>query len=156
VYPGRTGNAGALGSLPVGTADGAQLLETASLYQLERALMAAGYPREALWEAEDTDWSGFGDIPEPWIADTVSALARASVAVCSVIDFEAIVIDGRLPGLIRQRIVTEVAAEITRRDTQGIASPRVVAGTMGRRAGVVGAAYQPILRRYLHGGAGLV
>lgn len=156
VYPGRSGNAGAFGTLPVGTPAGGQLLESASLYQLERALMAAGFAREALWQAEATDWDGFGDVPEVWLRTTATALARASVAACSILDFEAIVIDGRLPPRIKTRLVAETAEEIAKLDTQGIDRPEVVAGTMGRHAGVVGAAYQPILRRYLHGGAGVV
>jgi predicted NBD/HSP70 family sugar kinase len=156
VYPGRTGNAGALASLPVGPRVGAQLLETASLYALERDLIAAGYESEALWQAEDADWDRFGSVPERWIGETVQALALASVAVCSVIDFEAVVIDGRVPSQIRSRLRAGVSETLRELDTQGLVLPRIVSGTMGRRAGVVGAAYQPILRRYLHGGAGLV
>lgn len=156
VYPGRSGNAGAFGTLPLSTAQGDQLLEAASLYQLERALMAAGFPREALWDAETTGWDRFGTVPEEWLRMTARSLASAGVAACSVLDFEAIVIDGRLPPRIKSRLVAETAAEITKLNTQGIDPPRIVTGTMGRHAGVIGAAYQPILRRYLHGGAGVV
>ena len=51
--PGRTGNAGALGSMPVapkGDGGGApQLIACASIYQLERRLAAAGVDASSIW-----------------------------------------------------------------------------------------------------------
>ncbi len=55
LFPGRSGNAGALGSMPVlrteasGAAGVQQLIRSASLYLLERRLVAAGQPGTAIW-----------------------------------------------------------------------------------------------------------
>ena len=52
LFAGRTGNAAALGSMPVpdGAGGSAQLIDQASLVVLERSLRAAGLPLDALYD----------------------------------------------------------------------------------------------------------
>lgn len=150
VFNGRSGNAGAFGALPVPEAGGGatQLLHHASLYTLERALAEAGRDPMALWAAPQ-DWSGFEDLLAPWIRHTARHLALAAVAACSVIDFEAVLIDGAVPEPVRARLVATARAALSELDTQGIAPPRIEEGSIGRNARAVGSAALPILSKYL-------
>ena len=70
LFTGRTGNAAALGSMPVpdGAGGTVQLIDRASLVLLERRLRAAGLPLDALYDPA-ADWSGFGAHLDDWLAD---------------------------------------------------------------------------------------
>ena len=78
--PGRTGNAAALGSMPImAKSDGGvapQLIACASIYQLERRLEAAGIDASSICAAPES-WGEFGPQLDGWIEDAASALAYA-------------------------------------------------------------------------------
>jgi predicted NBD/HSP70 family sugar kinase len=150
LYPGRTGNAGAFGSMPVPAVNGSsrQLIDCASLVVLERQLKAAGIDPRPLWQA-DTDWSGFSSHADNWIAAAASGLAHAIAAAASVIDFEAAMIDGSFPPSIRSQLVAAIGRELRKIDTQGILVPRLEEGSMGPLARVLGAASLPLFDRYI-------
>jgi predicted NBD/HSP70 family sugar kinase len=150
VYTGRTGNAGALGSMPVPSRDGPahQLIEEASIFVLEGMLRARGIDPSPLW-LEPTDWSGLGDPLQGWIDQAGKSLAHAIVASCSVIDFAAAIIDGGFPADIGARVVEATSEAMTRLDLQGIARPQVYRGEVGANARVIGAASLPFFARYL-------
>jgi predicted NBD/HSP70 family sugar kinase len=150
VHPGRTGNAGAVGSMPMPDACGrtSQLIRNASIYTLERDIVDAGLNPEGLWTFP-RDWTGFEAQLGPWITHTARNLAVAAVAVCSVIDFEAVLIDGAFPEPVRARIVAETRAALSDVDIQGIAPPRVLEASVGRNARAIGSAALPILSKYL-------
>ncbi len=150
VYAGRSGNAGALGSMPMPTAGGEarQLIDEASIFVLENQLRAEGRDPSALW-LEPNDWSGFGEPLDRWIEHTANSLAHAIVASCSVIDFPLAIIDGGFPNHVRQAIVTAVRAAMTGFDLQGIRPPDVVEGSVGANARVIGGASLPFFARYL-------
>lgn len=149
VYPGR-GNAGAFGTLPVpdGSAGASQLIHNASIYTLERAVAEAGHDTATLWTFPQ-DWSGIEAELGPWIGHTARHLALAAVAVSSVIDFEAVLIDGAVPEEVRARIVEATRRALGEVDCQGIAAPRIEEGSIGRNARAVGSAALPILSKYL-------
>ncbi len=158
VFRGPTGNAGAIGPLPVVTAAGGegQILDVASIYLLEAALREAGENPRRLWTEPD-GWAAFDAHVEPWIAAAAPHLARAVTTLCAVIDFEAVLFDGAFPPEVRDRLVAATAAEMAARDTRGIAAPRVEAGSIGPHAREIGAATAPIFARYLlvsHDGLG--
>jgi predicted NBD/HSP70 family sugar kinase len=150
VFTGRSGNAGAFGPLPVpdGKGGATQLLHHTSLFTLERALAEAGRDPVAIWTSPQ-DWSVFEDLLAPWILHTAHHLALAAVAACSVIDFEAVLIDGACPEAVRARIVAATREALKEVDTQGIAPPRIEEGSIGRNARAVGSAALPILSKYL-------
>ena len=149
VYSGRSGNAGAFGSIPVsGTSGTQQLIQHASLFLLERALERAGQDPAKLWDP-DCDWSGFGQPLDDWIDHTARHLAIAAVAIASVIDFERILIDANCPPAIRHRIIESTRDEVSRIDTQGIEVPVLTEAAVGRNARAIGAATLPIIDRYL-------
>lgn len=149
VHAGRSGNAGAFGSLlvPDGRGGARQLLKTASIYLLERQLEAAGQDPAAIWDPA-CDWAGFGPPLDNWIGSTAADLAVAAVSVSAVIDFERVLIDVNAPPPIRRRIVSAVQAQVAWLDTQGIDRPVVLEASVGRNARAIGAAALPILDRY--------
>lgn len=153
LYPGRTGNAGAFGTLPVRNTDepAHQLIHHASVFILEKRLHEEGLCLAGLG-AKPEDWTGFDGILDAWLDECAQHLATAAVAAASVIDFEAIVIDGRFPNTIRERLTRMVADKIGSVDTRGIDPPAILPGTIGPVAGAIGAAYQPIRSTYLFSG----
>ena len=156
LYSGPTGNAGALGSMPVPGADGrpTQLIDVASLAILEKALNARGVDASHLWTSPDQwpgDWALDGPEFDAWFASAGAALAYAIVAASSVIDFEAAVIDGWMPVAARRKLVAAVRASIAAIDVEGLRIPAVLEGTVGIHARAVGAASLPLSERFLVG-----
>ncbi|MBS1300757.1 ROK family transcriptional regulator [Loktanella sp. SALINAS62] len=145
VFDGPFTNAGAFGSLPVRTQAGQirQLIDTASLHLLESKIRQAGRDPSAIWQ-DLTDWSNFGVLVDDWISMAGSQLATAALTVCSVIDFEAIVIDGSMPADVRTRLVAQTRAELTSLDHRGLHVPQIVEGRIGPAARERGAAAIPI------------
>jgi predicted NBD/HSP70 family sugar kinase len=148
---GVAGNAGAFGSLPARAndpRDGRQLIDTASLYTLERRLIAHNIDPADLWRQRE-DWSVFEPHVTDWLAATADAMADAIVAVCSVFDFPVIVVDGAYPPGVRGQLTARINMAIDRCNTQGIARPDIIAGSVGSNARVIGAAMLPISARFL-------
>ncbi len=151
LWPGRTGNAGALGSMPVvakSDASGApQLIACASIYQLERRLERAGVDASSIWATPDA-WAEFGIHLEDWIEEVASALAYACAAAISVIDFEAIVIDGAMPAAVRDRLTARTADVFSGLDRRGLSDVDIVPGTIGADARAIGGAALPLIRNF--------
>ncbi|HEY4192533.1 MAG TPA: ROK family transcriptional regulator [Mesorhizobium sp.] len=156
LYGGPTGNAGALGSMPVprpasGPDDRpAQLIDIASIAMLEKALVAQGRDAGRLWESPE-DWGDIGPALPAWIASAAEALAYAIAAAASVIDFEAAVIDGWMPLSTRRQLVAAVEAAIGRIDGEGLNFPAIREGTIGIHARAMGGASLPLSERFLVG-----
>jgi predicted NBD/HSP70 family sugar kinase/predicted transcriptional regulator len=151
LWPGRTGNAGALGSMPVMTKNDSgvapQLIACASIYQLERRLERAGIDASSIWATPDA-WEEFGPHVEEWIEEVASSLAYASVAAISVIDFEAIVVDGAMPAAVRDRLTARTAQTFARLDRRGLSDVEIVPGTIGADARAIGGAALPLIRNF--------
>lgn len=152
LYGGQTGNAGALGSMPVPGPDGrpTQLIDIASIATLEKAMNARGREASYLWTSPD-DWGETGPDLDTWITNAAEALAYAIVAAAAVIDFEAAVIDGWMPLAVRQRLVAAVGNAIGKIDVEGLRIPTVREGTVGIHARALGGASLPLSERFLIG-----
>lgn len=152
LYGGPTGNAGALGSMPVPGPDGAprQLIDIASIAMLERALNAKGRDASHLWSSPQ-DWGELGPELDEWIASAARGLAYAIVAASSVIDFQAAVIDGWMPVGVRARLVAAVRTVLATIDAEGLSLPPVREGTVGIHARAMGGASLPLSDRFLVG-----
>ncbi len=150
LHYGRTGNAGALGSMPVPDETGGsrQLIEAASVFVLERILKEAGIDPSPLWYAPE-DWIDFGEPLTRWIDMTSKALAHAIVASASVIDFGAAIIDGGFPAWVRTRVIEATRIAAQKLDLQGIELPEIIAGAVGNQARSIGGASLPLFSRYL-------
>ncbi|MGD0723547.1 MAG: ROK family transcriptional regulator [Roseiarcus sp.] len=149
LFPGPTGNAGALGSMPVtplghsGEAP-AQLIACASIYQLERRIEAAGLDPSSIWRTP-TAWDDFGVHLDAWIEEASHALAYACVAAISVIDVAAIVIDGAMPIRVRNRLTARVAERVDGLDRRGLSDVTIAPGVVGADARALGGAALPLI-----------
>ncbi len=150
LYAGRTGNAGAFGSMPVSSRSGhpSQLIDQASIFVLEQMLTREGGDPAMLWRDPDY-WHGLGKTLDIWIEHTARSLAIAITSVCSVIDFEAVIVDGGFPADVCERVVAATRAAISELDLQGIERPRIEQGRVGSAARAIGAASLPLFSRYL-------
>jgi predicted NBD/HSP70 family sugar kinase len=150
VYEGGQGNAGALGSLrsigPHG--ESKQLVDMASIHLLEARLREVDLDPSLIW-SKPQDWTAIARYVDPWLGQTAQELARASLSTCSVIDFEAILIDGAFPPEIRDQLVERVRRYIVTQDTRGLIPPAIHAGHVGGNARAIGAASAPIFSQYL-------
>lgn len=150
VFEGNQRNAGAFGPLPITDIAGnpGQLIDLASIRGLELRLEADGLDPRQLWQ-QPQDWSHLEVYVQPWLEQTADALARASVASCSVIDFEAVVIDGAMPHSLRQRLVEMIGMRMADQDLRGLITPTIVEGLVGDNARGIGAAVGPIISQLL-------
>ena len=148
---GRTGNAGALGSMPVmaKSQDGIapQLIGCASIYQLERRLERAGIDPSSVWATPDA-WADFGPHLDAWIDEVAPALAYASVAAISIVDFEAIVIDGAMPANVRDRLTARTFDIFQGLDRRGLSEVEIVSGSVGADARAIGGAALPLIKNF--------
>jgi predicted NBD/HSP70 family sugar kinase len=150
VFEGRQGNAGALGSLPSVSplGESKQLVDMASIHLLETRLAEVDIDPAQIWLTPQ-DWSGIARYVDLWLGQTAQELAKACLATCSVIDFEAILIDGAFPEDVRQELVERVRRYIVNQDTRGLLPPRIESGSIGSNARAIGAACGPILSGFL-------
>lgn len=150
LHTGRTGNAAALGSLPIPGLGGThlQLVDVASLSVLEASLAAAGEPPDALWKSPE-EWNLRADIVDTWLREASSGMAYAILAACSVVEVEAILIDGWIPPDIRARLVRATRLALRNLDLAGLEMPDIREGTIGPDGRSLGAASLPLSERYM-------
>ena len=150
LYPGRTGNAATLGTMVFTHDDGSttQLLHHASILSLEQTLLAKGlsqsqfkWHRPAFWKAHEAE-------VEPWLESVAYYVAVAIGSACSIVDFEAAIIDGVFPEDIKSSLVDRVRQRLTEMNIKGVISPTVEAGSIGQNARVIGGAGRPLMDRY--------
>lgn len=154
LHVGPRGNAGALGSMPVGPTG--QLLDIASLLPLERALADAGVAPGVLRAAALPDGAVARRLVERWVDQAALALAPAIQAAVCVVDAGLVVIDGAIGGALLALLCEKVHAALLALDSEGVEPPRVAAGTLGADATVLGAALLPIVAQWMPGGGGFV
>jgi predicted NBD/HSP70 family sugar kinase len=153
LYPGRTGNAGAIGSMPIARAASnggpltEQLIRSASIWVLEKKLLAAGRDASRLWRSP-REWEDFGPALEDWLEGVAASLALAIAAATAVLDFEAAIVDGAFPATIRAGLVERTAARLAALDRQGLSPVSVVEGTVGAGARAIGGACLPLLAKF--------
>ena len=149
VHVGRQGNAGALGSIrsisPIG--ESMQLIDMASIHLLEARLHEVDIETRQLWDDPDS-WTRLTRYVEPWLLQTAQELAKASLSACSVIDFEAILIDGSFPASLRDDLVNRVRRYVATQDTRGLIPPKIEAGSIGANARSQGAACEIIRTQF--------
>ena len=150
VFEGHRGNAGALGSLRARNrhGDSCQLVDVASIHVLAARLTQHGLDARQLWHLP-RDWSAFAAYVDPWIAETASEVAKASLSACAVIDFEAVVIDGAFPEDVKAKLVAQVRVMLAKQDARGLILQQIIQGTIGDNAQAIGAACGPIYALFL-------
>lgn len=150
VFEGRRGNAGALGSLrSIGpNGESMQLVDMASIRQLEQRLSEVDIDPRRLWTDPDS-WKTLSRYVDPWLGQTAQEISKAALSVCSVIDFEAILIDGAFPQAVRTELVDRVRRYVATQDARGLIRPRIEEGTIGAKARAIGAATRPIDEQFM-------
>lgn len=157
---GPTRNAGALGSMPVpvpmpvplpatgrvagpGIGQGAthgrggQLLDQASVSALEARIGRALPP-------DDSGWDVPLEVEEAWAQEAGRALAFAALSAVALVDVPLVVIDGAVPPETRARLARATRAALEEMPAAGIDRPRVIEGSLGRSARILGAAGLPL------------
>lgn len=147
---GPTGNAGALGSMPIPVQGNKtrQLVEVASLASLENMVQKRGGDFSAIWERPSA-WSLDRKTTQEWLKQAAEGLAHAIVSACSVFDFELVVVDGWLPREIRRELVDLIEQSIATFNLTGLVRPTVREGSVGPDARSIGAATLPLSARFL-------
>ena len=159
VHGGRGGNAAAFGSLPVPDPErpggSMQLIDAASLHALESSLTASGRPGTSAGKAASIRlarsplWTRHADLVERWERRTADALAIAAASIASVVEIEALVIDGIFPAPVRASLCERTRRALDGVDTRGVRAPAIVAGSIGPGARTLGAARLPLFVRFL-------
>ena len=152
LFPGRTQNAAAIGSMPAHSAAALprspQLMNVASIYVLERKLVAEGRDASVLWQSPD-DWGdNLGPALDEWIEEVASSVAYSIVAAIAVIDVETVIIDRAFPVSVRRRIIEQTRVALARVNQQGLSPFRLVEGTIGNAARAMGGASLPLLANF--------
>jgi len=110
-------------------------------------LMAVKRDASSLWSPED-DWAQIYDLVLPWVEQVSSHLAAACISAAAIADVPQITVDGSMPEHVRDLIVRSTEAHIRKRPTIGLAPFRILPGTLGYSARVIGAASLPMRARF--------
>ncbi len=150
LFLGRSGNAAGIGPLPVARAGGQvdRLLGMASMAQLAKAMAAAGEDSAHLWEQHE-NWAVSPQILSDWMNEVALGLAWAALTAASLLEIEAVLIDGWMPVCVRAEITARTQTALQSLDLSGITVPAVREGTVGAEARALGAAAIPLSQRYL-------
>lgn len=146
---GLHGNAGAVGSIPLGLArSGAgaapeQLLSNASLFNLEQLFGASGLDASASFDARalQAPWRTH---TEAWLDDAAHALALAINSAACLLDLDHVIIDGSCDRSLLERLLLEVDGALGAYQWEGVTRPAVLAGTIGPDARAIGAGLLPL------------
>jgi len=147
------GNAGAVGSVPLGLgregagAPPAQLLSQASLFNLESDFQAAGLDTSAASDGRS--------LIEPWRLHTQGWLAKAAPAIAlavnsaaCLLDLEGVIIDGSFSPALLGALLEQVEQALDRYSWEGVSRPAVLAGTIGSDARAIGGALLPLYANF--------
>ncbi|NNE89916.1 MAG: ROK family transcriptional regulator [Silicimonas sp.] len=150
LYTGRTGNAAALGSMMVPTADGTlrQLVDVASLAALENALAESGDQDSMIWDTPES-WNVPTGPLEVWLDTAAQGIAQAIVSSICLIDVGHVLIDGWMPEKMRAELVRRIRIQVTQIPVVGVQKPEVIEGSIGSDARALGAASLPLSERFL-------
>lgn len=150
LHTGPTGNAAAIGSMPVPGPDGTmrQLITVGSLAELERKMVARGLDAAQIWDRAE-DWQLPPEVRQSWISAAADGIAHATLCATATAELKAVMIDGWLPASWRHDLAGAVRASIARLDFAGLDLPAVIEGSVGHLARTLGAASIPLSQRFL-------
>ena len=149
---GLNGNAGAIGSMPLGLAGGRdaappQLLSRASLLNLEQRFLAAGLDGSAVGDARamQPPW-----LPhtQDWLQESAAAVALAMNSAACLLDLEGVIVDGNFSRELQAALLAATDAAAGRYSWEGVRRPRMLAGTIGSDARALGGALLPLYANF--------
>lgn len=146
IVNGPRGNAGAIGSMPFANGQAhatKQLLELASGWQLEQALMATGLD-PLLVGHDDIMQEAYTAYTQPWLAQAAKSLALAITSASALLDLDAVVVDGSISPALLQALMSQTQGALSQVRFDGIHTPTLVAGRVGSMARALGGALLPL------------
>jgi predicted NBD/HSP70 family sugar kinase len=152
LHAGLHGNAGAAGSMSLGTGGKAgprpaQLLSVASLFELERRFHAAGLDAAAVTDGRALD-GPWRPVTRAWLRDAAPGIALAVHNAACLLDLGGVILDGSFDAGLRDALIAEVAHALDRHDWEGVARPALLAGTIGSDARAIGGALLPLYANF--------
>lgn len=150
---GLHGNAGAVGSMPLGLARigraGApqQLLSVASMFTLEARYTEAGLDASASADvrAMTKPWWPH---TQAWLRDAGPAVAFAANNAACLLDLDGVIVDGSFSRELLAAVITAVNQSLDHHDWEGVARPAVLEGTIGSDARAMGGALLPLYANF--------
>ncbi|MEO5688735.1 MAG: ROK family transcriptional regulator [Burkholderiaceae bacterium] len=144
---GLTGNAGAIGSMPLGLPDGhgaaPQLLSVASLHTLEQAWRDAGLADPG-FDAPQALQAPWRDVTRAWLDRAAAAIAHAITGAVCLLDLDGVIIDGAIHRSLLVELIAATGTAMHRSNWEGVSAPQLFAGTIGPDAGALGGALLPL------------
>lgn len=132
-----------LSTVPTPEAGFDVLLHRASVYGLVNHLRASGHSVNRVRELDPVPQGAKRAIAE-WQDDCAEALAQAIIGTISIVDLEAVVVDGLLPRPLLLDTVAKIRTQFAQLMPRGLIAPEILVGSLGARASAVGAALLPI------------
>ena len=150
LHAGLSGNAGAVGSMSTGCADGApppQLLGVASLINLEALYRERGLDPTAVGDdrALDAPWR---EATGAWLQRAAPAIALAVHNAACLLDMEGVIVDGNFGRGLLAELLLALDGALSRHSWEGVTRPALLAGTIGSDARAVGGALLPLYAAY--------
>jgi predicted NBD/HSP70 family sugar kinase len=150
LHSGVHGNAGAVASLPLNVtntirsgARPAQLIDQASLWDLEQRFTALGLDPAAAYDERATQ-APFEAETKKWVLRTADALAHCVVSGTAFLDLDAVVIDGSISRALLQQLIEAVKNALLGYNAEGLWPSTVVEGSIGSDARALGGALLPL------------
>jgi len=144
---GLTGNAGAIGSMPLGLPDGRgpapQLLSVASLHTLEQAWRQAGLTDPG-FDGPEPLQAPWRDVTRAWLAQAAAAIAHAINGAVCLLDLDGVIVDGAIHRSLLDELIVAIEAAMRRSNWEGVNAPQLLAGVVGPDAGALGGALLPL------------
>jgi predicted NBD/HSP70 family sugar kinase len=154
LHSGVHGNAGALASLPMQAAApdkaSAQLIEKASLWELEQRYVDAGLDATAVYD-ERALQAPFEAITQTWLTDAANALAHAIASGTAVLDLGHVVMDGSMSRPLLDALLTQTRRALAYCNWEGLWPPQLHGGKAGAQACALGGAMLPLHANFAPG-----
>jgi predicted NBD/HSP70 family sugar kinase len=150
LHAGATGNAGAVGSLPLRGEDGKkppQLLHKASGFVLEKLFKHHGHPAAAAHDERALS-SAMAAHTAAWLNDACPALALTITSATALLDLEAVIIDGSMHRSLIDKIIQQTAGVLDSYSWEGLTRPQLFAGSIGADARAMGGALLPLYSHF--------
>jgi predicted NBD/HSP70 family sugar kinase len=150
---GHHGNAGAIGSMPLGLSRPGQagpppqLLSRASLLNLEHAFEAAGLDPTAVGDARAVQ-PPWAPVTQAWLRESAAAIALTVNSAACLLDLDSVIVDGSFSRELLAALLAALASALDRYSWEGVQRPMALPGTIGSDARAIGGALLPLYANF--------
>jgi predicted NBD/HSP70 family sugar kinase len=120
-----------------------QLLQKASGWQLEQALLGAGHNPLLIHQSAIMD-AAYAEFTAPWIAQASQALAMTVASSAALLDLDAVVMDGSLGAPLMTALMAATQEALGQYRFDGMHQPPLLKGQVGAHARALGGALLPL------------